>query len=75
MPAGCQIREYQPTTYREYSWTHFFAGQKFRVVRFGLKTPVAGPTVLRFSDAEGVAMFLGGEPIDVTTMKFEANQI
>ena len=44
----------------------FFAGQRFRLVRFGLSTPVAGTAVLCFSDPEGVAMFLGGEPVEVT---------
>jgi putative heme-binding domain-containing protein len=43
----------------------FFNGQKFRVVRFGLSTPQAGSATLRFSHPEGVAAYVGGEPVPV----------
>jgi putative heme-binding domain-containing protein len=42
----------------------FFAGQRFRVLRFGLTSPAAGPALLRLSSAEGVEMFLDGEPVE-----------
>ena len=44
----------------------FFNGQKFRVVRFAVTTPQAGKAMLRVTSPEGVAGYLGGEPIQVT---------
>jgi putative heme-binding domain-containing protein len=43
----------------------FFNGQKFRVVRFGVSTPQAGPVLLRLPTAEGVAGYVGAEPVEL----------
>ncbi|MGC1275837.1 MAG: PVC-type heme-binding CxxCH protein [Planctomycetaceae bacterium] len=50
----------------ETSAADFFAGQKFRIVRFGLTTPQAGTAILRLPTGEGVTGFVAGEPLDVS---------
>lgn len=53
----------------------FFAGQRFRIARFGLTTPEAGSALLRLSAVDGLSLFVEGEPVDAaaeTTLELEA---
>lgn len=43
----------------------FFAGQRFRIVRFGLTTPEAGKAILRLPTSQGISGYAGGEPIEI----------
>ncbi|MBA3315442.1 MAG: sorbosone dehydrogenase [Planctomycetaceae bacterium] len=45
----------------------FFNGQRFRVVRFGLTTSQAGSASIRVSNAEGVAGYVRGEPLPISS--------